>query len=207
MNGMLISFEGTDGCGKSTQIKLLKEYLENKGYNVTVSREPGGCRVAEKIRDILLNAENAEISPMCELFLYEAARAQHMEEIVIPALNKGNIVILDRFIDSTLAYQGFGRELGKDTVEYLNGKAIGNRFPDVTLMLKLSPEIAFKRKGGNDTKDRMEMAGDRFFEGVNKGFEYVSENYPDRVKVINVDGSKEETHGKICKFIDSLLEK
>ena len=157
--GLLISFEGTDGCGKSTQIRMLSEYLNKKGREVVVSREPGGCRVGEKIRKILLSAENSEISPMCELFLYEAARAQHMHEVIEPALEKGKIVILDRFIDSTFAYQGFGRELGEDCVDVFNKYAINNIYPDVTLMLQLSPELAFKRKGGNDTKDRMEMAG------------------------------------------------
>ncbi len=205
--GLLISFEGTDGCGKSTQIRLLSEYLKNKGFNVVVSREPGGCRVGEKIRKILLNAENIEISPMCELFLYEAARAQHMHEIIEPALSEGKIVILDRFIDSTLAYQGFGREMGEECVEIFNKYAIGGRYPDMTLMLQLSPELAFKRKGGNDTKDRMEMAGDEFFERVNKGLERAADKNSDRVVKVNVEGTCEDTHKKICNLINNLLEK
>lgn len=205
--GLLISFEGTDGCGKSTQIKLLSEFLKKNGREVVVSREPGGCRVGEKIRKILLNAENSEISPMCELFLYEAARAQHMHEVIEPALESGKIVILDRFIDSTFAYQGFGRELGEECVDFFNRYAINSKYPDITLMLELPPELAFKRKGGNDTKDRMEMAGESFFERVGKGLERASEKYPERIVKVNVEGTCEETHDKICKLINNLLEK
>lgn len=205
--GFLISFEGTDGCGKSTQIRLLSEYLGKKGYDVVISREPGGCRVGEKIRKILLNAENIEISPMCELFLYEAARAQHMHEVIEPALKNGKIVILDRFIDSTIAYQGFGRQMGEDCVATFNDYAIGGRYPDLTLMLQLSPDLAFKRKGGNDKKDRMEMAGSEFFDRVNVGLNYAAEKYSDRIIKVNVEGTCDETHAKICKLVNDLLEK
>lgn len=203
--GLLISFEGTDGCGKSTQIRLLSEYLKSKGMDVIVSREPGGCKVGEKIRNILLNTENAEISPMCELFLYEAARAQHMTQIIEPALNEGKTVILDRFIDSTFAYQGYGRELGEDCVDIFNKYAINGRYPDITLMLTLNAKDAFKRKGGNDKKDRMEMAGDDFFKRVDTGLKRALEKYSDRIVKVNVEGTCEETHNKICNLIDKVL--
>ncbi len=205
--GLLISFEGTDGCGKSTQIRLLAEYLKKQGREVIVSREPGGCKVGEKIRNILLNAENVEISPMCELFLYEAARAQHTTQIIEPALKEGKIVILDRFIDSTFAYQGYGRQLGEDCVDIFNKYAINGRYPDITLLLTLPATDAFKRKGGNDKKDRMEMAGDDFFKRVDQGLKRVSEKYPERVIKVDVEGTCEETHDKICNLIDKLLEK
>ncbi len=205
--GLLISFEGTDGCGKSTQIRLLAEYLKKKGREVVVSREPGGCRVGEKIRHILLNADNSEITPMCELFLYEAARAQHMYEVIEPALKDGKIVILDRFIDSTFAYQGFGRQLGEECVEVFNKYAINERYPDITLMLQLPAKLAFRRKGGNDKKDRMEMAGESFFERVDKGLVRASEKFNDRIIKVNVEGTCEETHKKICALINNLLEK
>lgn len=203
--GFFISFEGTDGCGKSTQIKLLADYLKSKGREVVISREPGGCPVGEKIREILLNAENVEISSMCELFLFEAARAQHMAELVVPALNEGKIVILDRFVDSTLAYQGFGRQLGVECVETFNHYAIGGRYPDVTLMLELSPETAFARKGGNDIKDRMEMTGDDFFTRVGEGLSFAADKYVDRIIRVNVEGTCEETHAKICEIIDKVI--
>lgn len=204
-NGFLISFEGTDGCGKSTQIRLLSEFLKNKGYNVTVSREPGGCKVGEKIREILLSSENSEMTDVCELFLYEAARAQHFEETVRPALNRGEVVILDRFVDSTFAYQGYGRNLGEECVETLNSYAVKGRLPDLTLLLKLPPEIAFERKGGNDKGDRMENAGDEFFSAVEKGFERAAEKYKDRIVVINVSGTKNETHSAICHCVEKRL--
>lgn len=204
-NGFLISFEGTDGCGKSTQIRLLSEYLTNKGYKVTVSREPGGCKVGEKIREILLSSENSEMTDVCELFLYEAARAQHFEETVRPALEKGEIVILDRFTDSTFAYQGYGRNLGEECVETLNNYAVKGRLPDLTLLLKLPPEKAFERKGGNDKCDRMEMSGDDFFTAVEKGFDRAAEKYADRIEVINVSGTKSETHGVICSCVEKKL--
>ncbi len=204
-NGFLISFEGTDGCGKSTQIRLLSEYLVNKGYKVTVSREPGGCKVGEKIREILLSSENSEMTDVCELFLYEAARAQHFEETVRPALERGEIVILDRFTDSTFAYQGYGRDLGEECVETLNNYAVKGRLPDLTLLLKLSPETAFERKGGNDKGDRMETSGEEFFTAVEKGFDRAAEKYADRIEVINVSGTKSETHGVICACVEKKL--
>ncbi len=206
MSGLLISFEGTDGCGKSTQIKLLASYLNAKGREVVVSREPGGCPVGEKIRNILLNADNSEISSKCELLLYEAARAQHMSEVVLPALEENKIVILDRFIDSTLAYQGYGRQLGEECVDNFNLFAIDGRVPDITLMLELPPEAAFKRKGGNDKKDRMEMAGKEFFDRVKAGFDEIASKNTKRIVRVNVEGNCEQTHKKICALIDKLLE-
>lgn len=205
MKGFLISFEGTDGCGKSTQIRLLAEKLKKEGKDVLVSREPGGCRIGEKIREILLDAENRELSSVCELLLYEAARAQHMQQTILPALEKGTVVILDRFIDSTYAYQAYGRGLDAATVEYLNTFAVNGRYPDITLLLALSPGEAFRRKGGRENGDRMEQAGDQFFQRVQSGFEEAARKYPERICVINVESSKEETHRKIYRRIQTLL--
>lgn len=205
MKGFLISFEGTDGCGKSTQIRLLAERLMKEGREVVVSREPGGCRIGEKIREILLDAENKELSPACELLLYEAARAQHMQQVVLPALESGKIVILDRFVDSTYAYQAYGRGFEKKAVEKLNTFAVNGRFPDLTLLLALSPQAAFRRKGGRDEGDRMEQAGKEFFLRVKQGFEAAAEKYPDRIFIVNVESSKEDTHKKIYKRIEALV--
>ncbi len=205
MKGFLISFEGTDGCGKSTQIRLLAEKLKKEGRGVLVSREPGGCRIGEKIREILLDAENRELSPVCELLLYEAARAQHMQQIILPALAKGTIVILDRFIDSTYAYQAHGRGIETSMVESLNAFAVNGRYPDITLLLSLSPKEAFRRKGGRESNDRMEQAGDQFFQRVQNGFEEAARRYPERICVMNVESSKEETHRKIYSRIQTLL--
>ncbi len=205
MKGFLISFEGTDGCGKSTQIRMLAEKLIKEGREVVVSREPGGCRIGEKIREILLDAENRELSPSCELLLYEAARAQHMQQIVFPALESGKVVILDRFIDSTYAYQAYGRGLDPAKVEAFNSFAISGRYPDVTLLLALAPNAAFERKGGRDEKDRMEQAGREFFQRVQIGFEEAAQKYPERIFVMNVESTREETHRKIYKQVKKIL--
>ncbi len=205
MKGILISFEGTDGCGKSTQIRLLEEYLIKKGKKVVVSREPGGCKIGENIRNILLDAKNSEMDPVCELFLYEAARAQHMAQTVLPALNDGCVVILDRFIDSTVAYQGYGRQLGGETVDILNKIAIGEKMPDITFLLEISPKAAFERKGGNDANDRMELAGNEFFFRVREGFKAVAEKDKKRIKVIDASGTRSETHRKIVSATEELF--
>lgn len=204
MNGKLITFEGTDGCGKSTQMRLLAEYLQQKGIEVVVSREPGGSPIGEKIRQILLSNENHEMCDLCELFLYEAARAQHMKEVVFPALEQGKTVLLDRFIDSTVAYQGYGRQLGAEKVDMLNRIAITNRFPDLTLLLELPPEESFKRKGGQDAQDRIESSGDAFYERLAVGFKKAAEKHKKRIVRVSVAGSKEETQNKIRTIVDKL---
>ncbi len=204
--GILISFEGTDGCGKSTQIRFLADYLTEKGYQVVVSREPGGSRIGENIRNILLSDENSEMDSLCELFLYEAARAQHMAEIVEPALKENKIVILDRFVDSSYAYQGAGRQLGEDNVDTINRIAVKNRMPDITFLLEISPKEAFKRKGGRDEHDRIELSGDDFFARVRKGFASAAEKYPERIVKIDASGTRGVTHNKIKTHIDKLLE-
>ena len=204
--GILISFEGTDGCGKSTQIRFLADYLTKKGYDVVVSREPGGSKIGENIRNILLSDENSEMDSLCELFLYEAARAQHMAETVEPALKQNKIVILDRFIDSSYAYQGAGRELGEDNVDTINKIAVKNRMPDITFLLEISPKEAFLRKGGRDEHDRIELSGDDFFARVRAGFASAAEKYPERIVKIDASGARGETHDKIKAYVDKLLE-
>jgi len=206
MKGILITFEGTDGCGKSTQIRFLKAHLEQKGHAVLVSREPGGTAAGEKIRQILLNDDHTNISPLCELFLFEAARAQHMAEVVFPALEQGKIVILDRFIDSSYAYQGIARGLGGEMVELLNNYAVSGRQPDLTLLLSLPPKAAFQRKGGRDNGDRMEQAGEEFFKKVRQGYELAAQKNPERIAVINVEGAKDQTHMKIVARVEKCLE-
>lgn len=204
--GILISFEGTDGVGKSTQIKMLKEYFESKGMKCLVSREPGGSKIGEKIRSILLSDENSEMTPLCELFLYEAARAQHMRETVLPALKSGKVVILDRFIDSSFAYQGCGRQLGEDNVDTINRIAIENRLPDLTFLLKMTPEAAFARKGGRDKHDRIELSGNEFFERVEQGFDHAAEKYKNRIFTVDASGTRESTQDAIRKYVDAFLE-
>ncbi|MDD3831351.1 MAG: dTMP kinase [Clostridia bacterium] len=197
-----ITIEGCEGVGKSTQIDILKQYCADNGIPVLFTREPGGSRVAEKIRDIILDADNVEICDMCEAFLYASSRVQHLEEIIIPALNSGKKVICDRFVDSSYAYQGIARGLGLDRVKRLNQLAIGEYMPQYTIFLDLSPRKAFDRKGGADIHDRLETQDLRFHERVYEGYQLLIANEPDRFIIIDASGTIEQVHEQIiaqCK--------
>ena len=170
MNGFLITFEGTDGAGKSTQVRFLSERLRAAGYEVQVTREPGGCRIAEELRRIVLDAENGELCALSELLIYEAARAQHVQEIIAPALAAGKIVLCDRYIHSTLAYQGYARGLDLGTVQALNTLAMQSAKPDLTFFLEIDEAASFRRKGGAEREDRIEQQGDGFHHAVYEGF-------------------------------------
>lgn len=196
-----ITFEGCEGVGKSTQIRLLSEELSAKGIPFVVTREPGGSRIAESIRKIILDAGNSEMSDLCELFLYLAARAQHLKDIVRPALDQGKLVICDRYIDSTFAYQGFGKGLDADMVEAVNAAAIGGLVPDLTIFLDLPPENAFSRKGGPDRGDRLELLEQSFHERVYEGYQEIARRGPERFVRIDAGGSKQETHAKIVSLM------
>jgi dTMP kinase len=204
MRGKFITFEGCDGCGKSTQLKLLSEYLQAQNIEHVFTREPGGSKIAEQIREILLNGKNAEMTDECEALLYAAARVQHLHDKVEPALSQGKLVICDRYVDSSLAYQGYARGLGVDFVEKINDFAIKNFMPDYTLFLNLPPEQAFKRKGGVDKTDRLELSGIEFHDKVYNGYLSLAQKYQNRFIVIDASGEKEQTHQKI---IDALKQK
>ena len=171
---MLITFEGIDGCGKSTQITLLKERLAESDYEVHLFREPGGTVLSEQIREVLLD-NRQEIHPLAELLLFSAARAQLAVTRIRPLLDAGAVVILDRFYDSTTAYQGYGRQaVPLETVEQLNGIATWNIVPDITFYMKITPELARERRREAGEADRMEQAGDDFFERVSNGFDIIA---------------------------------
>ncbi len=144
--GKFITFEGCEGVGKSTQVNMLKDYLKKTGQQAMFLREPGGNTLSEKIRKIILDPDNSEMTSLCEAMLYSAARAQLMGQVIIPALDSGKLIICDRFIDSTMAYQGFARDLGVKTISSLNETVCGDYMPDVTIFLDLPPDEAFKRK-------------------------------------------------------------
>ena len=197
MKGKFITFEGCEGVGKSRQIKLLKEYLDNNGISYYLTREPGGTPVSEKIREIILDGKNSEMTDECEALLYAAARAQLIREEIEPRLNNGELVICDRYVDSSLAYQAYARGLGYDFVAGINTFAIKSFPPDYTVFLDLPPEKAFLRKGGADKNDRLELSGIEFHKKVYNGYKALSEKFKERFIVIDASGEKAETHAKI----------
>ena len=180
--GLFITFEGADGCGKTTQINLLKEYLVNKGFEVLLTREPGGIGLGEKIREILLNYDG-EVSSKAEAFLFLADRAQNIDVIVKPAIDAGKIVLCDRHTDSTVAYQGYGRGVDLNQIKTLNLLATGGIVPSLTYVFDIDVETSMARVGKN--KDRMESAGVEFHNRVREGYLALAKDEPSRVKVIN----------------------
>lgn len=201
---MLITFEGIDGSGKSTHIKKIHDFLAERGYNVHVFREPGGTPLSEKIRHILLNSSD-EIHPLAESLLFSAARAQLVEKKIRPLLETGAIVILDRFFDSTTAYQGFGRRiLPLAEIRFLNDLATRNLKPDLTIYLKLDPASAASRRKNSRDEDRMEQEGLDFFKRVSDGFDEIASREP---RMVSIDSSRspEETFRSILEHLEKLL--
>lgn len=196
--GLFITFEGGDGCGKTTQIKLLDEYLRSKGYQTLLTREPGSKGLGIKLREILLNYDG-EVSPRAESFLFLADRAQHVDCIIKPALKNGVIVLCDRHTDSTVAYQGYGRGLDLEQIHNLNNIATNGLKPDLTIVLDVDVETSQKRVGAE--KDRMESAGIEFFERVRKGFLEIAKQEPERVKVVDSTQTIEEIHKQILELV------
>lgn len=182
MRGAFITFEGCEGSGKSTQIRLLSQYLQDQNIPHVVTREPGGGEISEEIRKIILNGKFMEMSDECEALLYAAARVQHLKDTVEPALERGEMVICDRYIFSSFAYQGYGRGLSIDFLEKINEYALRNYMPDVTLFLNIPPRRAFARKHGADENDRMEKAGENFHQRVYEGYLQLLKRYPRSVR-------------------------
>ena len=199
--GFFVTIEGCEGVGKSTLLRGLEEYLENLGRDAVFTREPGGTEVAERIRAVILDPENAAMTPTAELLLYAAARAQHTEEKIIPAVRDGKLVICDRYSDSTLAYQSYAR--GLDRGECLAADEIARRGvkPDLTVFLDLSPERGFARKGGADKGDRLEREKIDFHERVYAGFRAIAESDPDRVVAVDASKSKEEVLAAVVSLL------
>ncbi len=199
--GLFITFEGPDGCGKTTQMNLLAQYFEKKGKKVVLTREPGGKGLGEKVREILLNY-NGEVSDRCESFLFLADRAQNIDIIVKPAVEKGEIVLCDRHIDSTVAYQGYGRGLDINEINILNNLATGGKKPDLTLVFDVDVETSMKRVGKE--KDRMESAGIDFHNRVRNGYLELAKQEPDRIKVLDATKTIEEIHEKVVEIVEKL---
>jgi dTMP kinase len=204
--GSFFAFEGIDGCGKSTQVSLLKEKLNGVGYSVDVTREPGGTVISERIREILIDPQYSEMNDECEILLYLAARAQHVHQRIIPALESGKIVLCDRFQLATFAYQGYGRGFPLERLIELNAFATGTNAPDVTFVFDISVEEAFSRmKKMNKLKDRLESAGDEFFHRIRNGYLELGRRDPARVAIINAQRSIEEIHQELMERITPFL--
>ena len=197
---MFITFEGIEGCGKSTQAKLLCESLIDRGFSVVFTREPGGTPAAEELRSFLLKPRNERFPPFAELSIYEAARAFHVENLIKPSLSEGAVVICDRFTDSTLAYQGYGRGIDLSLVERLNREATGGLKPDLTVLIDLPVEEAFKRISDRG-KDRMEQEDLEFHERVRQGFLKIAEKEPERFLIVDGRKTVEEIHEEVLKEV------
>jgi len=197
---LFISFEGIDKSGKTTQINLLAEFLLDKGYQVVLTKEPGGTVPGEKIKKIIL--EDCQITPLTELFLYLADRSQHVEEVIKPALKKKKIVISDRFADASLAYQGYGRGISIDLIKELNHNATGGILPDITFLLDLAPEKALLRAKGGDRIEREKLS---FHKRVREGYLEIARSNPQRIKIIKAEMSPPGVHEIIKSIICSDL--
>ncbi|MDD4291004.1 MAG: dTMP kinase [Clostridia bacterium] len=196
-----ITFEGCEGVGKSSQVALLSDYMKSVGIDAVFTREPGGSKIAEKIRQIILDKNNPEMSDECESFLYFAARNQHLHDIVMPALESGRLVFCDRYVDSSFAYQGYGRGLSEEFMRSIAKLAVGDIMPEYTVFLDLNPTEAFRRKGGVDKSDRLELADKSFHERVYRGYHKLIEQEPNRFIVIDAGGTKMQTHDKIVQAL------
>lgn len=201
--GHFITVEGIDGVGKSTQAALIEAVLDSAGYDVLRLREPGGVKISEQIRAILLDPANAEMGDVCELLLYEAARAQLVHQVIRPALAAGKTVVCDRFYDSTTAYQAFADGLDRNMVSQANELAVDGCRPDLTLVFDLPVEDALRRRSGREAEDRLELKGLEFQERVAAGFRAVAADEPDRVRLIDAGGSIAEVFSGVAAELRS----
>lgn len=197
---MFITFEGPDGSGKSTIIQKVYDYLIENNYDVIKTREPGGSPIAEKIRNLILDTENTVMGYRTEALLYAASRAQHVEETILPALNENKIVLCDRFLISSLAYQGVGRDLGIENVRKINEFAINGVFPDFVLFFDVDPITTLKRKSSLDTADRLEKEGNNFHERVYNGYKEIL-NSEKNVEIIDATQSVEDVFSQCIKVL------
>ena len=206
MKGLFIVMEGPDGSGKTTQINLLKEYLEEAGYECLITREPGGTVIGEEVRQLILNPEHKEMSPVTEMLLYAASRAQLVHEVIGTALEEGKIVISDRFVDSSIVYQGIARKLGISTVSAVNAPGIGIYRPDGIFFIDLSEAEGLRRKKEQKNLDRMEQEGIDFHHMVSEGYRKVLSGRPE---VMKIDGGRsiDTIQKKIRNHVDELLKK
>lgn len=204
MTGKFITFEGSEGSGKSTQAAMVCEYLKEKKLRVELVREPGGVKISEAIREILLDVSNSAMTRECETLLYMAARAQLVNEVLKPALDNGTIILCDRFLDSTVAYQGYGNGVAIDFIKEVGRVATQGLQPDLTFLFDIEPEKGLSRTGR--TKDRIEKRPLAYHEKVRLGYLKLAKEEPARIKIIKVNKSKEEIFAVVKSFVDDFLD-
>lgn len=205
LKGKLITFEGAEGSGKSTQACLVHTYLSSRKIPVVFVREPGGVKISEEIRKLLLNVRNRRMTRECEMLLYMASRAQLVEEKIIPALNKGRIVLCDRYLDSTLAYQGFGNGQDLDFIRLVGRYATQSIQPDLTLLFDIDAETGLERAG--KIKDRIEQRPLEYHRRVRQGYLKLAKREPGRIKVIKVDGDKQKVFEAVRRHVEEFISK
>ncbi len=207
MKGKFISFEGPDGSGKTSVISTVEKYFNDMGYETVVTREPGGIRISEKIRDILHDIDHEEMDPRTEALLYAASRSQHLHQKIIPALMAGKVVLCDRYVDSSLAYQGYGRKLGFNRVLDINMFAIDGIFPDLTIFVDVKAEVGLKRvfSTAEREKNRLDKEPLDFHQETHRGYMEIIKKYPDRIKRINGEQARELVAEEAISLIKEIL--
>ncbi len=203
--GLFLSIEGCDGSGKTTACKTVIERLTSEGYDVVYTREPGGSDIAEQIRNVILDVKNTAMDERCEALLYAASRRQHLMEVVLPALQLGKIVICDRFIDSSLAYQGYARGIGIDEVLQINQFAIEGYMPDMTVYYAIEAQEGIKRIASRKSLDRLDVESINFHKKVQEGYEILCKKYPERIKVVDASLDRETVAENTYKLIKEKI--
>lgn len=206
-NGFFITIEGPEGAGKTSVMKDVAEKLQSEGYEIISTREPGGIRISERIREVILDNDLTEMDARTEALLYAAARRQHLVEKVEPALSEGKIILCDRFVDASLAYQGYARGLGIDEVLSINKFAIGNLMPDLTLLFDVDPQIGLGRIAQHDDRElnRLDVESLGFHKAVREGYQEVVKRYPNRIHVIDASKSQEEVTNEVLNVLKKTL--
>ena len=204
---LFITLEGPEGSGKTSAIKIVKETLENEGYQIVMTREPGGTPISEQIRNVILDKNNTAMDYRTEALLYAASRRQHLVEKVWPNVKEGKLVICDRYLDSSLAYQGYARNIGIDEIYDINMFAINNKWPDITILLDIDPEVGLHRimQNRQNEVNRLDLEGMNFHNKVHKGYQIIKEKYADRMTLVDGNRSKEEVFLDVYNIIKNKL--